>query len=97
MPIHLDEQVARDVGLPGIIAHGFCVLAFTSWAILRELGDSDAGRLRRLAVRFSKPVLPGQEIATRAWEKQPSTYAFETTAAGAVVLRDGLAVLTDGA
>jgi acyl dehydratase len=101
MPIHLDEEVARDAGLPGIIAHGFCVLAFTSWAILRELGASDAGRLRRLAVRFSKPVLPGQEIRTRAWERQragdATAYAFETTAEGAVVLRDGLAVLAGGA
>ncbi len=99
MPIHLDEEMARAAGLPGIIAHGFCVLAFTSWAILRELGGSDARRLRRLAVRFSKPVLPGQEIRTRAWEREraggAATYAYETTVDGTVVLRDGLAVLGD--
>ena len=70
MPIHLDEEVAREAGLPGIIAHGFCVLAFTSWAILQELGESDARRLRRLAVRFAKPVLPGQDIRTRAWRER---------------------------
>ncbi|MGB3521981.1 MAG: MaoC/PaaZ C-terminal domain-containing protein, partial [Mycobacterium sp.] len=34
MPIHLDEEVARDAGLPGIIAHGLCTMAFTSWAVL---------------------------------------------------------------
>jgi acyl dehydratase len=93
MPIHLDEDAARTAGLPGIIAHGFCVLAFTSWAILGELADSDVTRLRRLAVRFSKPVLPGQEIRTRAWRKDESTYMFETTAGDAAVLRDGLAVI----
>ncbi len=38
MPIHLDEEVARDAGLPGIIAHGLCTMAFTSWAVLTELG-----------------------------------------------------------
>ena len=101
MPIHLDEEVARAAGLPGIIAHGFCVLAFTSWAILQELGGSDARRLRRLAVRFSKPVLPGQEIRTRAWEREraggAATYAYETTVDGTAVLRDGLAVLGDPA
>lgn len=99
VPIHLDEEVARDAGLPGIIAHGFCVLAIASWGILRELGGDDAGRLRRLAVRFAKPVLPGQDISTRVWRKDAAdgatTYAFETTADGVAVLRDGLAVLAD--
>lgn len=100
MPIHLDEQVALDSGLPGIIAHGFCVLAFTSHAILTQLGDSDVSRLRRLAVRFAKPVLPGQEIRTRVFQARAdeggtTTYAFETTVDGVPVLRDGLAVLTD--
>jgi acyl dehydratase len=93
MPIHLDEQVAREAGLPGIIAHGFCMLAFTSWGILRELGGEDAARLKRLAVRFSKPVLPGQDIHTRVWETGPVTYGFETDVEGTPVLRDGLAEL----
>lgn len=99
MPIHLDEEVARDAGLPGIIAHGFCVLAFTSWAILRELGGSDTARLRRLAVRFAKPVLPGQNIRTRAWRKEAgdgtTSYAYETSVGDTTVIKDGLAVLTD--
>ncbi|XAY05229.1 hypothetical protein DSM112329_02074 [Paraconexibacter sp. AEG42_29] len=100
MPIHLDEQVAKDSGLPGIIAHGFCVLAFTSHAILEQLGGSDVARLKRLAVRFAKPVLPGQEIRTQVFKASAdadgaTTYAFETTVDGVPVLRDGLAVLAD--
>jgi acyl dehydratase len=99
MPIHLEEEVARDAGLPGIIAHGFCVLAFTSWAVLEQLGDADVRRLRRLAVRFAKPVLPGQDIHTRVWRADAgdgtTTYAYETTVDGVAVLRDGLAVLED--
>ncbi|UTI63688.1 MaoC family dehydratase N-terminal domain-containing protein [Paraconexibacter antarcticus] len=100
MPIHLDEQVAKDSGLPGIIAHGFCVLAFTSHAILEQLGGSETARLKRLAVRFAKPVLPGQEIRTRMYAAGrdadgAATYAFETTVDGVPVLRDGLAVLAD--
>lgn len=93
MPIHLDEEVARDAGLPGIIAHGFCVLAFTSWALLRELADEDVARMRRLAVRFAKPVLPGQDIRTRAWRAGEGTYAFETTVDDVPVLKDGLVEL----
>ncbi|MDX6658774.1 MAG: hypothetical protein QOH62_3567 [Solirubrobacteraceae bacterium] len=95
MPIHTDEQVARDAGLPGIIAHGFCVLAFTAWAILEEVGSGDVGRLRRLAVRFAKPVLPGQDIRTRVWNAGGGTYGFETTVGETVVLRDGLAEIEE--
>jgi acyl dehydratase len=95
MPIHLDEQVAKDAGLPGIIAHGFCVMAFTSWSLLVELADSDTSRLKRLAVRFAKPVLPGQDIRTRAWRKDATTYAYETTVGDTAVIRDGLAEIEE--
>ena len=46
----------RAAGLPGIIAHGLCTMAFTSWAVLTELAGSDVDRLKRFAVRFSKMV-----------------------------------------
>lgn len=96
MPIHLDEEFAKSVGLPGIIIHGLCTMAFTSWAVVRSLGSDDPSRLRRLAVRFSKPVLPGQLITTRVWKVGENggvvTYAFETTNPdGDLVIKDGLA------
>lgn len=96
MPIHLDEEFARRVGLPGIIAHGMCTMAFTSWALLTELADGDVSRLRRLAVRFARPVLPGQDLTTTIWRSRArgtETFAFETTVGDTVVLKDGLAEL----
>ncbi|MDV6011951.1 MaoC/PaaZ C-terminal domain-containing protein [Haloechinothrix sp. LS1_15] len=99
MPIHLDEQVAKDAGLPGIIVHGLCTMAFTSWAVLTELAGSDVGRLRKLAVRFSKPVLPGQEITTRLWRSSRdgdvTSYIYETTVGETRVITDGLAEIAD--
>lgn len=101
MPIHLDEEVARDAGLPGIIAHGLCTMAFTSWAVLTEVAGSDVSRLRRLAVRFSKMVLPGDDLETRIWTSDrgdgATTYAFETARVGAgeMAITDGLAVIAD--
>ena len=99
MPIHLDEEVARDAGLPGIIAHGLCTMAFTSWAVLTELADSDVSRLKRFAVRFSKTVLPGDDLETRIWTKAQgngsTTYAFETVRGGDFVITDGLAEISD--
>ncbi|KZB86851.1 MaoC/PaaZ C-terminal domain-containing protein [Amycolatopsis regifaucium] len=91
MPIHLDEEVAKDSGLPGIIAHGLCTMAFTSWALLTEVAGSDVDRLKRFAVRFAKPVLPGQDLTTSIWRAGAGSYAFETTVGETVVLKDGLA------
>jgi acyl dehydratase len=101
MPIHLDEEVARDAGLPGIIAHGLCTMAFTSWAVLTEVAGSDVSRLKRFAVRFSKMVIPGDDIETRIW-KQPTrngvtTYQFETARGEDLVITDGLAEIAEEA
>lgn len=99
MPIHLEEDVARDAGLPGIIAHGLCTMAFTAWAALVELADCDVERLTRLAVRFAKPVLPDQDITTRFWraanDQGITSYVYETTVDGTVVIKDGLAEIRD--
>jgi acyl dehydratase len=74
-------------------------MAFTSWAALTELGNSHTARLRRLAVRFSKPVLPGQDIETTFFATGSSagatSYAYETRVGDELVIRDGLAVLAD--
>jgi acyl dehydratase len=96
MPMHLDEEFAKSVGLPGIIIHGLCTMAFTSWGVVGAVGGNDSTRLKRLAVRFSRPVLPGQLITTRIWKTGGRAgnvvYGFETTNPdGDVVIKDGLA------
>ena len=95
MPIHLDEEAAKMAGLPGIIIHGLCTQAFTSWAVVQEVAGGDSSRLKRLAVRFAKPVLPGQDITTTIWkagsEGGVTSYAFETAVDGVAVIKDGLA------
>ena len=95
MPIHLDAEIAKSVGLPGIIIHGLCTMAFTSVAAVNELCAGDSTKLRRLAVRFSRPVLPGQEITTTFWATGENdghpVFGFETrNGDGDVVIKDGL-------
>ncbi|HEX9994588.1 MAG TPA: MaoC/PaaZ C-terminal domain-containing protein [Acidimicrobiales bacterium] len=98
MPIHLDADVARSVGLPGIIAHGLCTMAMCSQAVLRTVGDGDPGRLRRLAVRFAANVFPGNDVVTEVFDAGTAgdrrAYAFEATSAGAVVVKHGRAELS---
>lgn len=62
-PIHQDDDVARSVGLPGVIAHGMLNYGLLSRAVTDWLGDP--GRLRRLTVRFSNLVEPGDTIRCR--------------------------------
>ncbi|HVE93484.1 MAG TPA: MaoC/PaaZ C-terminal domain-containing protein [Acidimicrobiales bacterium] len=94
MPIHVDDAFAKSVGLPGIIAHGLCTMAMTSQAVLRLTADSDPARLRRLAVRFAKPVLPGNDVVTSVYRSvsgSRSRYPFEASSAGVPVISHGLA------
>jgi acyl dehydratase len=91
-PIHLDPDFARAVGLPGIINHGLCTMAFASHAVI-GVAETGPRNLERLAVRFAKPVLPGQDISTRVWAVGLGGFAFETTSdSGLIVVKDGLAV-----
>lgn len=96
-PIHLDEEFAKNMaGLPGIIVHGMCTMAFVSKVVLDEACGSDPTRLKRLGVRFSRPVFPGQTITTRGWIQETkddvTVYGFETAnPEGRLVIRNGLA------
>lgn len=98
MPIHLDADVARSVGLPGIIAHGLCTMAMCSQSVLALVGDRDPSRLRRLAVRFAANVFPGNDVVTEVYDAGTAgdrrVYAFEATSAGAVVVTHGRAELS---
>ena len=100
MPIHLDENMAKSVGLPGIIAHGLCTMAMTSQAVIKTVADGDPARLTRLAVRFSKNVFPGDDVTTTIYEAGPGevggqkhrSFAFEATSSrGDLVISNGRA------
>ena len=98
-PIHLDQAVARMAGLPGIIVHGLCTMAFASKVIIDCLCDNDPVRLNRLAASFSRPVFPGDTITTVVWPEDGTAavreFSYETyNAAGLPVLRDGRAEIS---
>jgi acyl dehydratase len=82
---HIDEAEARRAGLPGLVLHGLCTMAFCAH------GLSASRDLRRLAVRFSAPVRPGAVLETRSWQIEAKTSAFESVADGTTVIRNGRA------
>jgi acyl dehydratase len=64
-PIHLDDEVARRAGLPGIIAHGMLTAGFLAERALQFAGK-EAGRselkLRDLQTRFKAMTVLGDVI-----------------------------------
>src|ERR1039458_6138690 len=59
-PIHIDEDFARQVGLPGRILHGLWTMAQVARAHTEALGGPD--RLARLSVQFRGMGVMEQEI-----------------------------------
>lgn len=97
-PIHLDDEVARAARLPGVILHGMCTMALAARGAVDGLAGGDPTRVKRIAVRFNKPVFPGQTLTTRFWEESrdhsATDYGFVTVQpAGAVVLTGGRVVI----
>jgi acyl dehydratase len=86
-PIHLDDGVARAVGLPGVINHGLGTLSLVAGRLVEHLADSDPARVRRVKVRFTDVVFPGSDIETTVWEVGVD-HRFETVRPdGKVVMR----------
>ena len=91
-PIHLDENVARMAGLRGVILHGMCTMGIASKAVVNGVARGDPTRVERIAVRFSRPVIPGDELTTRLWKTGDATYGFETcNGKGSAVIKQGQA------
>jgi len=84
-PIHLDDAVARSVGLPGIIAHGMLQMGLAARVAAEAAGGAD--RLRRLSCRFAGMVRPGDTVTFRA---EKTDGHIEITATN----QDGESVLT---
>jgi acyl dehydratase len=90
-PIHVDDAFARSVGLPGIVLHGLCTMAMCGSVVVGTVAGGDPSRLARLAVRFSKPVLPGSDLSVALFDAGGGSFAFEARSGGALVIRDGRA------
>jgi acyl dehydratase len=63
-PIHLDDDFARTVGLPGIIAHGMLQMGLMATVAAQAAGGPD--KLRRLYCRFAGMVVPGDTVTFTA-------------------------------
>lgn len=61
--IHYRDDVAVEVGLPGVLAHGMLTMGFAVQPIVDWIGDP--GKVLDYTVRFTRPVLvPATGVAT---------------------------------
>jgi len=93
-PIHVDPATAKAAGLPGVILHGLCTMAFAQRDLVRRVCDGDPRRLRSLGVRFAKPVFPGETLTLKVWQGEGGDVAFATeNEAGKTVISNGRAIV----
>jgi acyl dehydratase len=94
-PIHIDEEFARAVGLPGRILHGLWTMAQVARAQTEAAGGPE--HLKRLSVQFRGMGLPEQEVVVSGTvrEADGGMVVVETVAeqAGNQIIRNAEAEL----
>jgi acyl dehydratase len=89
-PIHIDEEFARAVGLPGRILHGLWTMAQVARAQTEAAGGPE--HLKRLSVQFRGMGLPEQEVVVSGTVREADgrTVVIETVAeqAGNQIIRN---------
>jgi acyl dehydratase len=97
-PIHIDEEFATSVGLPGKILHGLWMMAQVARAVSAAGDGPDS--LKRLSVQFRGMGFPEQEIAVSVSVKDVAdgvaTVQAEAVQDGRKIIRKGEAELRVG-
>ena len=74
-PLHASPTVAGEAGYSQPILHGLCTMGVAAHALMKECCHYEPARLKRIRLRFSAPVYPGETIRTEIWQEE-KTIAF---------------------
>lgn len=87
-PLHSDPKFAARGGFTRPILHGMCTYGYTGRALLHVVCGSDPERFLSMEGRFTRPVMPGDELTIHMWVDSGSAY-FRTTSNDVVVIDRG--------
>jgi acyl dehydratase len=76
-PLHIDPNFAKIGGFARPILHGLCTYGIVCKTLIKGLCGDDPLKVEEFRVRFTKPVMPGETITTRAWKLEDGFYAVE--------------------
>jgi acyl dehydratase len=97
-PIHIDEEFAQRVGLPGRILHGLWTMAQVARAHTDAAGGPEG--LKRLSVQFRGMGRIGEEIVVsgtvRSVEDGMAVVDSQAEQAGSRLIRNGVAEIATG-
>jgi acyl dehydratase len=97
-PIHIDEEFAQRVGLPGRILHGLWTMAQVARAHTDAAGGPEG--LKRLSVQFRGMGRMGEEIVVsgtvRSVEDGVAIVDSQAEQAGSRLIRNGVAEIATG-
>jgi len=71
-----------------------CTYGYTGRALLHAVCGSDPARFKAMEGRFTRPVVPGDELTISIWAAGNAAY-FRTTSNGVPVLDKGRLTFTD--
>ena len=95
-PIHIDEEFAQRVGLPGRILHGLWTMAHVARAHTEAAGGPE--RLKRLSVQFRGMGVMGEEVVVSGSVREVSdgvaTVDSQAEQSGRRIIRNAVAEIT---
>jgi acyl dehydratase len=92
-PLHSDPKFAARGGFTRPILHGMCTYGYTGRALLHAVCGSEPARFGSMEGRFTRPVIPGDELTVSVWADGGTAY-FRTTSNGVPVLDRGRMTFT---
>jgi acyl dehydratase len=93
-PLHSDPGFAKIGGFDRPILHGLCTYGFTGRALLHSICGSDPARFKSMEGRFSKPVMPGDDLNVLMWVDGDRCLFQTKNQDGDVVLDQGVLVFS---
>ncbi|KAG6333401.1 hypothetical protein ID866_5683 [Astraeus odoratus] len=99
-PLHIDPNMAKALGFGDVILHGLSSYGFAARGLIQAVANGDRRALKLIAVRFTSPVSPGDELETQVWEVGPGpegstevSFITRDVTTGKVALSNGIAYI----